>query len=101
MNDHLGGKINSMKNMTPKQLLFFHVQDLDKNGKLDGDELIKAITDFHEEFHGSRQDRQFPPSPELQNMLDSILRDNDLNMDGHIDYNEFLSAQGPRRHSEL
>lgn len=37
-------------NMTPEELQFhyFNMHDLDRNGLLDGIELIKAITHFHE-----------------------------------------------------
>lgn len=47
--EHLDGKVDPTANMTPEQLQFhyFNLHDLDKNGKLDGTELIKAITHFH------------------------------------------------------
>ncbi|EPB71699.1 hypothetical protein ANCCEY_09218 [Ancylostoma ceylanicum] len=47
--EHLDGKVDPTANMTPEQLQFhyFNMHDLDKNGKLDGVELIKAITHFH------------------------------------------------------
>uniref|UniRef100_A0A914R871 EF-hand domain-containing protein n=1 Tax=Parascaris equorum TaxID=6256 RepID=A0A914R871_PAREQ len=47
--EHLDGKVDPTANMTPEQLQFhyFNMHDLDKNGKLDGIELIKAITHFH------------------------------------------------------
>uniref|UniRef100_A0A1I7XHW9 EF-hand domain-containing protein n=1 Tax=Heterorhabditis bacteriophora TaxID=37862 RepID=A0A1I7XHW9_HETBA len=67
--EHLDGKVDPTANMTPEQLQFhyFNMHDLDKNGKLDGVELIKAITHFHS--------------------------DDDFNGDGYIDYGEFLKAQ--------
>ena len=34
---------------------------------------------------------------ELKNLIDSILRDDDLNDDGYIDYYEFVQAQRDRR----
>lgn len=48
--EHLEGKVDPTAHMTPEQLQFhyFNMHDLDKNGKLDGVELIKAITHFHE-----------------------------------------------------
>ena len=47
--EHLDGKVDPTANMTPEQLQFhyFNMHDLDHNGKLDGVELIKAITHFH------------------------------------------------------
>lgn len=48
--EHLEGKVDPTAHMTPEQLQFhyFNMHDLDKNGKLDGVELIKAITHFHQ-----------------------------------------------------
>lgn len=48
--EHLEGKVDPTANMTPEQLQFhyFNMHDLDKNGRLDGIELIKAITHFHQ-----------------------------------------------------
>ncbi|CAB3398289.1 unnamed protein product [Caenorhabditis bovis] len=99
--EHLDGKVDPTANMTPEQLQFhyFNMHDLDKNGKLDGVELIKAITHFHSENPGPQHQangHQAPPLPtevELETMIDSILRDDDFNSDGFIDYAEFLKAQ--------
>ncbi|KHJ84182.1 hypothetical protein OESDEN_16108, partial [Oesophagostomum dentatum] len=89
--EHLDGKVDPTANMTPEQLQFhyFNMHDLDKNGKLDGIELIKAITHFHAENPGPQHQGAPPPLPsevELENMIDSILRDDDFNSDGFIDY---------------
>ncbi|CAK5027413.1 unnamed protein product [Meloidogyne enterolobii] len=48
--EHLEGKVDPTAHMTPEQLQFhyFNMHDLDKNGKLDGIELIKAISHYHE-----------------------------------------------------
>lgn len=48
--EHLEGKVDQTANMTPEQLQFhyFNMHDLDRNGRLDGVELIKAITHFHQ-----------------------------------------------------
>ena len=48
--EHLEGKVDATSNMTPEQLQFhyFNMHDLDRNGRLDGVELIKAITHFHQ-----------------------------------------------------
>lgn len=97
--EHLDGKVDPTANMTPEQLQFhyFNMHDLDKNGKLDGVELIKAITHFHVE-NPSHQNQQpvLPSESELESMIDSILRDDDFNSDGYIDYAEFLKAQKMR-----
>ncbi|CAJ0589551.1 unnamed protein product [Cylicocyclus nassatus] len=98
--EHLDGKVDPTANMTPEQLQFhyFNMHDLDKNGKLDGVELIKAITHFHAENPGPQHQGANTPPPlpseiELESMIDSILRDDDFNGDGYIDYAEFLRAQ--------
>ncbi|KAK6033923.1 hypothetical protein COOONC_28573, partial [Cooperia oncophora] len=79
--EHLDGKVDPTANMTPEQLQFhyFNMHDLDKNGKLDGIELIKAITHFHTENPGPRHQNpnQLPPLPtevELESMIDAILK---------------------------
>uniref|UniRef100_A0A914VSM2 EF-hand domain-containing protein n=1 Tax=Plectus sambesii TaxID=2011161 RepID=A0A914VSM2_9BILA len=94
--EHLDGKVDPTANMTPEQLQFhyFNMHDLDKNGRLDGIELIKAIT----HFHGEDNSYQPPlmPDNELEQMIDSIMKEDDFNNDGYIDYGEFLRAQKQR-----
>jgi Ca2+-binding EF-hand superfamily protein len=99
----LEGKVDPTANMTPEQLQFhyFNMHDLDKNGRLDGIELIKAITHFHQENPTNQhKDNNLPPplpsEIELEQMIDSILREDDFNSDGFIDYGEFLRAQKQR-----
>jgi hypothetical protein len=100
--EHLEGKVDQTSQMTPEQLQFhyFNMHDLDRNGRLDGVELIKAITHFHQENPGPQHlPNQPPPLPseiELEQMIDSILREDDYNGDGFIDYGEFLRAQRAR-----
>ncbi|CAI4223280.1 unnamed protein product [Auanema sp. JU1783] len=101
--EHLDGKVDPTANMTPEQLQFhyFNMHDLDKNGRLDGIELIKAITHFHSEnpspqHQGSNQPPPLPSEVELESMIDSILKDDDFDADGFIDYGEFLKAQKMR-----
>lgn len=101
--EHLEGKVDPTAHMTPEQLQFhyFTMHDLDKNGRLDGIELIKAITHFHQENPGpGHQGASVPPplpsEAELEHMIDSILREDDFNGDGYIDYGEFLKAQKQR-----
>uniref|UniRef100_A0A914ZJT4 EF-hand domain-containing protein n=1 Tax=Parascaris univalens TaxID=6257 RepID=A0A914ZJT4_PARUN len=101
--EHLDGKVDPTANMTPEQLQFhyFNMHDLDKNGKLDGIELIKAITHFHAEnpgpaHQGSNMPPPLPSEVELEQMIDSILREDDFDSDGYIDYGEFLKAQKQR-----
>ncbi|KAH7730762.1 Protein F55A11.1 [Aphelenchoides avenae] len=101
--EHLEGKVDPTAHMTPEQLQFhyFNMHDLDKNGRLDGVELIKAITHFHQENPGPQHQGTNTPPPlpsevELEQMIDSILKEDDFNADGFIDYGEFLRAQKQR-----
>ncbi|CAD5230158.1 unnamed protein product [Bursaphelenchus xylophilus] len=100
--EHLEGKVDPTANMTPEQLQFhyFNMHDLDKNGRLDGVELIKAITHFHQENPTNQHDQHAPPplpsEEELEQMIDAILKEDDFNNDGYIDYGEFLRAQKQR-----
>ena len=100
--EHLEGKVDPTSNMTPEQLQFhyFNMHDLDKNSRLDGVELIKAITHFHQENPQQASQHGAPPAlpteAELEVMIDSILREDDFDKDGFIDYGEFLRAQKQR-----
>uniref|UniRef100_A0A915PVY9 EF-hand domain-containing protein n=1 Tax=Setaria digitata TaxID=48799 RepID=A0A915PVY9_9BILA len=100
--EHLDGKLDPTANMTPEQLQFhyFNMHDVDRNGLLDGIELIKAITHFHEENRNSRQGAAQPPPVlteiEIERMLDPIFDSDDLNGDGFISYPEFSKAQKQR-----
>jgi hypothetical protein len=101
--EHLEGKVDPTANMTPEQLQFhyFNMHDLDRNSRLDGVELIKAITHFHQENPGPQHQGNNVPPPlptemDLEQMIDSILREDDFNGDGFIDYGEFLRAQKQR-----
>ncbi|MCP9257093.1 Multiple coagulation factor deficiency protein 2-like protein [Dirofilaria immitis] len=100
--EHLDGKLDPTANMTPEQLQFhyFNMHDVDRNGLLDGIELIKAITHFHEENRDSRQGASQLPAVltemEIERMLDPIFESDDLNRDGFISYPEFYKAQKQR-----
>ncbi|KAI6237647.1 Multiple coagulation factor deficiency protein 2-like protein [Aphelenchoides besseyi] len=101
--EHLEGKVDPTAHMTPEQLQYhyFTLHDLDKNGRLDGIELIKAITHFHQENPTNQHNDPHVPPPlpsevELEQMIDSILNEDDYNKDGFIDYVEFLHAQRQR-----
>ncbi|VDN05050.1 unnamed protein product [Thelazia callipaeda] len=101
--EHLDGKVDPTANMTPEQLQFhyFNMHDVDRNGLLDGIELIKAIFHFHDENAESRQQStgQMPPvlsENEIERMLDPIFASDDLNRDGYISYAEFSKAQKQR-----
>ncbi|XP_032207736.1 multiple coagulation factor deficiency protein 2 isoform X1 [Mustela erminea] len=91
--EHLEGVINKPEaEMSPQelQLHYFKMHDYDGNNLLDGLELSTAITHVHKE----EGNEQAPPmsEAELINLIDGVLRDDDKNNDGYIDYAEFAKS---------
>ncbi|XP_023387050.1 multiple coagulation factor deficiency protein 2 isoform X1 [Pteropus vampyrus] len=91
--EHLEGVINKPEaEMSPQelQLHYFKMHDYDGNNLLDGLELSTAITHVHKE----EGNEQAPPmsEEELINLIDGVLRDDDKNNDGYIDYAEFAKS---------
>ncbi|XP_032609850.1 multiple coagulation factor deficiency protein 2 homolog [Hylobates moloch] len=72
------------------QLHYFKMHDYDGNYLLDGLELSTAITHIHKE-KGSEQ-APLMSEDELNNIRDGVLRDDDKNNDGYIDYAEFAKS---------
>ncbi|KAK0413361.1 hypothetical protein QR680_006757 [Steinernema hermaphroditum] len=102
--EHLDGKVDPTANMTPEQLQFhyFNMYDLDKNGRLDGIELIKVLTHHHEHTEQQNNPNQRPPvltDEQLEQLVDTILKENDFNNDGEIDYGEYLLVQKLRENA--
>lgn len=91
--EHLEGVINKPEaEMSPQelQLHYFKMHDYDGNSLLDGLELSTAITHVHKE-EGSEQ-APLMSEDELINIIDGVLRDDDKNNDGYIDYAEFAKS---------
>ncbi|XP_053446192.1 multiple coagulation factor deficiency protein 2 isoform X2 [Nycticebus coucang] len=91
--EHLEGVINKPEaEMSPQelQLHYFKMHDYDGNNLLDGLELSTAITHVHKE-EGSEQ-APLMSEEELINIIDGVLRDDDKNNDGYIDYAEFAKS---------
>uniref|UniRef100_A0ACB8G9H1 Multiple coagulation factor deficiency protein 2 n=1 Tax=Sphaerodactylus townsendi TaxID=933632 RepID=A0ACB8G9H1_9SAUR len=78
--------------MSPQelQLHYFKMHDYDGNNLLDGLELATAISHVHKE-DGSEH-TQAMKEEELINLIDDVLRDDDKNNDGYIDYAEFAKS---------
>ena len=72
---------------------YFKLHDYDGNNKLDGLELVAAMTHFHEEDSGNRASSISLEDDEISTLVDQILAEDDLNDDGYIDYYEFTQAQ--------
>lgn len=91
--EHLEGVIEKPESdMTPQelQLHYFKMHDYDGNNLLDGLELATAITHVHREERGD--DSQPMREEDLINLIDDVLRDDDKNNDGYIDYAEFARS---------
>lgn len=72
---------------------YFKLHDYDGNNKLDGLELGAAMTHFHEgNEEGKSQDVPMNDL-ELSKLVNQILKEDDLNDDGFVDYFEFIQAQ--------
>ncbi|XP_030628471.1 multiple coagulation factor deficiency protein 2 [Chanos chanos] len=91
--EHLDGVIDKPESdMTPQelQLHYFKMHDYDGNNLLDGLELVTAITHVHREEKGA--DSQPMKEEDLISLIDDVLRDDDKNNDGYIDYAEFAKS---------
>ena len=77
---------------------YFKLHDHDNNNKLDGLELAAALTHYHEEDASNKNTQSVQlDDGELSMVLDQILKDDDLNGDGYIDYYEFTQSQRKNR----
>ncbi|KAK2567439.1 Multiple coagulation factor deficiency protein 2-like protein [Acropora cervicornis] len=74
------------------QFHYFKLHDYDNNNKLDGIELMNAMTHYHNEEGAEGKTPQYSEN-EMGNMIDQILEEDDLNKDGYIDYPEFVASQ--------
>ncbi|KAF6735257.1 Multiple coagulation factor deficiency-like protein 2 [Oryzias melastigma] len=91
--EHLEGVIDKPeKDMTPQelQLHYFKMHDYDGNNLLDGLELATAITHVHKEEKGEHS--QPMKEEDLIALIDDVLKDDDKNNDGYIDYAEFAKS---------
>ncbi|XP_038065811.1 multiple coagulation factor deficiency protein 2 homolog [Patiria miniata] len=89
--EHLDGVIDKPESeMTPEELQrhYFKLHDYDNNNMLDGTELIQAITHYQDE-----PDSKVMKEDELMKLLDPILKSEDRNGDGYIDYPEYAKSQ--------
>lgn len=80
---------------------YFKLHDYDGNNKLDGLELAAAMTHFNDEHTGSGETTNEPgvslADHELATLVNQLLKADDLNDDGFIDYYEFVQAQRDRK----
>lgn len=91
--EHLEGVIDKPeKEMTAQelQLHYFKMHDYDGNNLLDGLELATAITHVHKEERGANSAPM--REEDLMSLIDDVLKDDDKNNDGYIDYAEFAKS---------
>ncbi|XP_052766088.1 multiple coagulation factor deficiency protein 2 homolog isoform X2 [Mya arenaria] len=101
--EHLKDVVEKPKEEMSDEELEFHyfkLHDYDGNNKLDGVEITKAITHFHED------DGDDPKDPALNkawtdemiaNIVDAVIEEDDVDGDGYIEYVEFVTAQRKAR----
>lgn len=108
MKHDLQGQVNKpLEQMTPQEqnFYYFKLHDTNNDNRLDGLEIIAAFDHVHdEEFaydetaNGNTTDEKTAnaterlPDAELINLIDDILKDEDLDRDGFISYDEFKHA---------
>ncbi|KAH3846170.1 hypothetical protein DPMN_088468 [Dreissena polymorpha] len=110
--EHLKDLVDKPKeDMTEEELEFhyFKLHDYDGNNKLDGIKITKAITHFHAEEGEWEKDPNAAndatakanvkvfTDEEISNIVDMVLKEDDLNNDGYIEYMEFVTAQRKAR----
>ncbi|CAF0772952.1 unnamed protein product [Rotaria sordida] len=99
----LEGQINKPKEeMTSEEqnFYYFKLHDTNNDNRLDGLEIVAAFDHAHHEENKNNTDTtgQTPPhqerlpDEELIRIVDDILKDEDLNRDGYISYEEFKRA---------
>jgi len=89
--------------MTPEEqnFYYFKLHDTNNDNRLDGLEVVAAFDHVHQEENANNTTaEQQPPPPhherladeELMRLVDDILKEEDLNRDGYISYQEFKRA---------
>ena len=114
MKRHTEEKYVDTEHMTDQQVLlqYFRNFDLDKNGYLDGLEVLKAlIKQEHEHEHDDHDEPKAPSAPaeeddekmdimDFVDIVDEELKLYDLNDDGYVTYPEFMQRHNKQKHGE-
>lgn len=95
LQEHLQGVVDLDKASEDElRFHYFTSHDVEGNGKLDGCELVQSLLHFHaEEFKTYGQHAKVFTDAELSLMVDHVLTTDDKNLDGFIDYFEFVAGQ--------
>ncbi|PAA84480.1 hypothetical protein BOX15_Mlig032881g2 [Macrostomum lignano] len=86
--EHLSIKPKDGKELSEaeQEYYYFKMHDFDNNNKLDGLELMKSMLDHDE-------GKQVMSDTALEQAINEVLKDEDANGDGYIDYSEFVASQ--------
>ncbi|CAC5405703.1 MCFD2 [Mytilus coruscus] len=110
--EHLKDEIDVTKKMTPQELEFhyFRLHDTNNDTKLDGLEIMSALSHIQHMFEIQPHEKQGKTEAEIQKLqaerkagslqyfadvIDNVLKDDDFNHDGYISYPEYMSARKP------
>lgn len=75
------------------QFHYFKLHDADNNNKLDGIELMNALTHYHDDENSKNEEQKTYSDDEIATMIDQILDEDDKDKDGYINYAEFAASQ--------
>ncbi|GMT10707.1 hypothetical protein PFISCL1PPCAC_2004, partial [Pristionchus fissidentatus] len=93
LKQHMEDKIDISK-MTDEQQKFYYfsMHDLNKDNRIDGIEIMKALAHDHES-EKSGPGVSINDEEAMIKMVDMVLTDSDFNGDGFIDYAEYIKKQ--------
>lgn len=92
--EHLKEEIGDVKEEISDEDMQFHyfrLHDYDGNKKLDGLEIFKALSHYHNET--GINDTSSTAEENMAETVDQILSYDDTNNDGYIDYPEYIKSQ--------
>ena len=96
--EHLKEEIGNVKEEEisdeDMQFHYFRLHDYDGNKKLDGLEIFKALSHYHNET--GINDTASTAEENMAETVDQILSYDDTNNDGYIDYPEYIKSQEDR-----
>ncbi|XP_020627722.1 multiple coagulation factor deficiency protein 2 homolog [Orbicella faveolata] len=98
--EHLKDEIDLTEDQMSDEDLMFHyfrLHDYDGNRKLDGLEIMHALSHYQNE--SGVTDKESTSEEENAKTVDQILSMDDLDSDGYIDYPEYVAAN--KKHDEL
>ncbi|CDW58617.1 EF-hand 7 domain containing protein [Trichuris trichiura] len=92
--EHLKGRLNLDEGMSADSVKFhyFRMYDVNKDARLDGTEIIKAVTHSHADAAHPTPNTQFSDE-DLERIVDRTLASQDVNNDGYIDFAEFINSR--------